>query len=87
MPRTTIDLDDSVLKELRRRAAREGKSLGRLTSELLARKLADADSSSGFGALNWTSRDLGIPRFDLEDKEKVYLTLQEQSSSILDAPR
>jgi plasmid stability protein len=86
MPRTTINLDASVLAELRRRAAREEKSLGRLTSELLAHKLAGEVPTSELEALKWISRDLVIPRFDLEDKEKVYLTLQEQSSPILDAP-
>src|SRR5437879_2638424 len=36
MPRTTLDLDFSVLRELRRRGDQEGKSMGRVASELLA---------------------------------------------------
>src|SRR5205085_11194261 len=68
MPRTTADLDASVLTELRRRAALERKSLGRLASELLAQRLAGDRPCLGPEVLKWTSRDLGIPRVDLEDK-------------------
>ena len=39
--RTTLDIDDPVLRELKRRQAREGKSLGRLVSDLLARALEE----------------------------------------------
>ena len=39
MARTTLDIDSSVLEELRRRKAAEGGSLGALVSELLARAL------------------------------------------------
>lgn len=69
MLRTTFDLDASVLAELRRRAAREGKSMGRLASELLAQQLAGERPASRPEALQWISRDLGTPRVDLEDKE------------------
>ena len=70
MARTTIDLDLSVLRELRRRGAREGKSMGQVASELLARAVAtDADLPSP--SFDWTSRRLGRPVVDLEDKEAV----------------
>jgi len=36
MPRTTLDLDALVLRELRRRGARERKSMGQVASEVLA---------------------------------------------------
>ena len=38
--RTTIDIDDPILKDLKRLQRREGKSLGRLVSDLLAQALA-----------------------------------------------
>ncbi|MDW8468082.1 MAG: hypothetical protein RML56_02725 [Burkholderiales bacterium] len=38
--RTTLDVDDAVLKDLKRRQRREGKPLGRLVSGLLAVALA-----------------------------------------------
>jgi len=79
MPRTTVDLDASVLAELRRRAARERKSMGRLASELLAQQLTSDSPASGPEALQWTSRDLGIPRVDLEDKEALGSLLDRSS--------
>ena len=40
--RTTIDIDDPILKDLKRLQKREGKSLGRLVSDLLAQALANS---------------------------------------------
>ena len=40
MTRTTLDLDASVLQELRQRAEMEAKSMGAVASELLAGALA-----------------------------------------------
>ena len=77
MPRTTIDLDPSVLRELRRRGEREGKSMGRVASEVLARALTDAEPQPP--ALDWISGDLGAPRVDLEDKEAVRAILDGDS--------
>ena len=39
MARTTLDLDPSVIEMLRERAKREGKSMGQVASEALARPL------------------------------------------------
>jgi hypothetical protein len=44
--RTTIDIDDSMLKEIKELQRREGKSLGRLVSHLLAHALVDARHSA-----------------------------------------
>jgi hypothetical protein len=73
MPRTTIDLDGSVLRELRRRGQREGKSMGRVASELLATALAA--ESEPRAPFRWRSADLGTPFVDLEDKEAVQAIL------------
>jgi len=70
MARTTIDLDPGVLRELRRRGAREGKSMGQVASELLARAVAER-SDAPPPAFSWTSGALGAPLIDLEDKEAV----------------
>jgi hypothetical protein len=69
MPRTTLDLDGSVLSELRRRGQREGKSMGQVASEVLARGLAEDDRPAP--AFKWKSARLGEPLVDLEDKEAV----------------
>ena len=75
--RTTLDLDASVLKQLKRRGRREQKSLGRVASELLARcfELNDADQPAA--TFQWTSWHLGAPRVDLEDKEALRAALEE----------
>ena len=69
MPRTTIDIDASVLRELKRRQRREGKTLGQLVSELLAEALSQPRPPAD-RPLRWPSRDMR-PIMDLEDKEAM----------------
>ena len=76
MPRTTLDLDASVLKQLKRRGQREHKSLGTLASELLARGLELHDDDQPVARVQWRSAHLGIPRVDLEDKEAMRAALE-----------
>ena len=74
--RTTIDLDSSVLQQLKRRSQRTGKSMGQLASELLARSLDQADrEAESKRPIAWIAKDLGRPRIDLEDKEAVRAVL------------
>ena len=73
MPRTTIDIDAAVLRELKERRRREGKTLGRLVSELLAQALS-AESREG-QTLEWTSQPMGA-LVDLDDKEAVRRALE-----------
>lgn len=70
MARTTLDLDSSVLSELRRRGKREHKTQGQVASELLAKALSET-SRPGNPPVRWISRDLGTPLVDLEDKEAL----------------
>jgi plasmid stability protein len=70
MARTTIDLDPAVLRELRRRGAREGKSMGQVASELLARAVAQSADTPA-PEFHWTSAPLGPSLVDLDDKEAV----------------
>jgi hypothetical protein len=69
MPRTTIDIDGAVLRRLRDRKRREGKTLGQLVSELLASALKATDTPAP-RELAWTSRPMGA-LVDLEDEEAV----------------
>jgi hypothetical protein len=70
MPRTTIDLDASVTRDLKRRAQRERKSMGQVASELLARALAGEPAASA--PFEWKSYGMGRPLIDLEDKDALY---------------
>lgn len=74
MARTTLDLDPTVLEELRRRGERERKSMGAVASELLARSLSEPEPGRS-APLRWISRDLGAPKIDLEDDEAVRAAL------------
>jgi len=70
--RTTIDLDSTVVKELKRRSKGEGKSMGQVASELLAAALREpAVRPPDPGRLTWIAKDMGRPLVDLEDKEAV----------------
>jgi hypothetical protein len=74
MARTTLDLDPTVLRELKRRARAEGKSLGRVASEVLGAALA-SDEAAPPTPFAWTSRAMGA-RVDLEDKEAMRRALE-----------
>jgi hypothetical protein len=69
MARTTVDIDAEVLRELKRRQKREGKTLGRLVSELLVTALREPEPDAA-PEFHWTSMDMGA-LVDLEDKEAV----------------
>lgn len=75
MPRTTLNLDPSVLKELRERSARERRSIGELASQLLARELRGETQPAP--PFSWVSRDLGKPAVALEDKEALRAVLDQ----------
>ena len=75
MPRTTIDIDGAVLRELEARKEREGKTLGRLVSELLAAALARRDEPPP--EFEWYAQPMNA-RIDLEDKEAVRRALDAQ---------
>jgi plasmid stability protein len=78
MARTTLDLDQNVLRELRRRSTREGKSMGQVASELLARVVAERTDMPA-PEFAWATGDLGLPRIDLEDPEAVRRALNESA--------
>jgi len=77
MARTTVDLDASILKELKRRGAAEGKTLGRLISELLAAALKDDGVDRPEEPLGWTAQSMKA-RIPLEDKEALHAAMNDQ---------
>lgn len=74
MPRTTLDIDATVLRELKRRQQREGKTIGELASELLARALETPSEERAGGEFTWTTRAMSA-RIDLEDKDALHRAL------------
>jgi hypothetical protein len=71
MPRTTVDIDGPVLDDLKRIQKKEGKSLGRTVSDLLAEAIADYGGKRRKPPVfRWISRPMKA-RVDLADKEAV----------------
>jgi hypothetical protein len=71
MPRTTLDIDAPILKEVRALQEKEGRSMGRIVSELLAEALAQRKGPSEVPRLAWVSRPMRA-LVDLSDKEALY---------------
>lgn len=76
MPRTTINIDPTVLQELKRRQRRDGKPLGELVSELVADAL-DRDSTEPETPFRWVARPMRA-MVDLDDTEAVRRALEER---------
>lgn len=74
MPRTTLNIDADVLRELKRRQRKEGKSLGQLVSELLATALRER-SGAGGTPFRWNAKPMRA-LVDLEDKEAVFRAIE-----------
>ena len=77
--RTTIDIDDPILRDLKRLQQREGKSLGRLVSDLLAQSLAlHRAGPPASRPFHWASQPMGA-RVDLRDKDALLDALDSPS--------
>ena len=74
MARTTIDLDPTILRQLKARQRREGKTLGRLVSELLSTAMQADDEPRPPALLAWSTRPMRA-LVDLDDPEAVRRTL------------
>lgn len=82
MARTTIDIDDPVLRDLKRLQKKRGQPLGRLVSELLATALAEEQKGPAKPrAFRWRPRSMGEARVDLRDKDAVWAILEADESS------
>lgn len=78
MTRITLDLDPSVVELLLERARRDGKSIGRVASDLLARALADGAAVPEEPArVSPNTRPLGAACVDLDDRDAVWSALDE----------
>jgi hypothetical protein len=72
--RTTLDIDDPILREIKAIHEREGRSMGAVVSELLAEALARRRPSRPRPPFRWISRPMRS-LVDLTDKEAVYAAL------------
>jgi len=69
--RTTVDIDDTVLRELKRLQQKEKKSLGRLISDLLASALRQGEpKGQARREFRWFSQRMDA-RVDLGDHDAI----------------
>lgn len=74
--RTTVDIDAPLLRDLKRLQRREGLSLGRLVSDLLAEALGSRRAVPPHPpTFEWRSRPMRA-RLDLADKDAVQAALE-----------
>ncbi len=74
MARTTLDIEPLLLKELKRLQKEEGRSLGKIVSQLLAEALSRRKTTPEPPMFQWISRPMH-PLVNLSDKEAVYAVL------------
>jgi len=79
--RTTLDIDDPVLRELKRLQAKEGRSLGRIASDLLARALKEDAMPPVAPPPAWIAKPMGA-RVNLSDTEAVRRALDRRPAGI-----
>jgi hypothetical protein len=83
MARTTLDIADPVLDDLRSLQRKEGRSMGSIASELLADALAQRrQPKAGRPTLKWVSRGMGTPLVDLDDKDALNAVLDREDRSV-----
>jgi plasmid stability protein len=70
MARTTLAIDDVLLRELKTRAAREGRSVQQVANELLRRGMQAARPA--FKLKLRGSRAAIAPGVDLADRDRLY---------------
>lgn len=76
--RITLDIDDPILRDLKQLQQREGKSLGRLVSDLLAAPLAARRQGPyGPAAFHWAHHAM-VARADLRDVDAVLDAMDER---------
>jgi hypothetical protein len=76
--RTTIDIDDPILQELKQIKKTQEKSLGRLVSDLLAQALRERKViRKPPKTAPWIAKGMGA-RVNLNDKEAIYSTLDDR---------
>ncbi|MEO8541183.1 MAG: hypothetical protein ABI577_15685 [bacterium] len=71
MVRTTLNLDPSVLSELKRRAKKHNRPLGDIASEELAEKFKVERVQRNWPPEGWVVHSMGEFAVDLDDKEAL----------------
>jgi hypothetical protein len=74
--RTTVDIDGPILRELKRLQKQEGKTLGRLVSDLLAIAIAQGKTKgTATREVRWISKSMDA-RVDLADRDAILTAME-----------
>ena len=74
MSRTTINIDPTVLRQVKRLASSQRKTLTQVVSELLVDALAKQDKDVPEARLSWKAKSMRA-RIDLANKDAIYEVL------------
>jgi len=70
--RTTLVIDDQLFRQLKQRAAAEGRTLSEVTQEVLRRGLAPQKPASRAKRVKLRSFAMGKPAVDLADRNQLF---------------
>ena len=76
--KTTLDLDDELLRRSKQRAAQEGITLTRFVEDALVVRLSDSLSEPAFRLSLTTVRGTRPPNVDVSDREALYEVMDRQ---------
>lgn len=77
--KTTLNLDDHLLREAKKRAAERGTTLTKIVEEALRDALSSdeiGDEIGDEGEVRWVVVDGGPPRVDIDDRNALYEFLE-----------
>jgi hypothetical protein len=71
MARTTIDIDNPILTEVKTMQKKDGRSIGKIVPQLLAEAIAQRKNKAKASRFKWHSRRMGA-LIDFSDKDALY---------------
>jgi hypothetical protein len=74
MARTTIDIENPILMEVKNLQKKDGRSIGKIVSQLLGEALAQRKDKTKAPRFKWHSRRMGA-LVDFSDKDALYKIL------------
>ena len=74
MARTTIDIDNPILKEIKNLQKKDSRSMGKIVSQLLTEALNQHKTTTKAHRFKWVSRPMKA-LLDLSDKDTLYKIL------------
>ncbi|GIW41568.1 MAG: hypothetical protein KatS3mg076_2145 [Candidatus Binatia bacterium] len=77
--RTTLDIEDQLLRRAKELAAKEGKTLTRIVEEALRERLALRRKTKGFRLRLLTKKGRPVPGVNVADRDALYERMEGRS--------